>query len=418
IIYFNGPSSAGKTTIIKKLQEVLETPFLHIGIDKLIGMMPAKLNDWTGKNISKDGFGWKQVKQDESCYYELFVGPFAEKISSSLKTMVLHLAEEGYSLMVDDVSFGGTEIIKWRDTLRNFNTLFVGVTAPLDILEKREKKRGDRIVGSARGQYFAVHNDAKYDILLDTHSMNIEQCLSSVIRKLELLEIGVEVNSKSISKSSRVSFPESALSSTLASSSSSSSLSSLPKIIAIMGISGAGKTVLTKSLSKALNATAIFWDDFDPISSGPDDLVKWYLQSRDVNDWKYDELARVLRELKEGQNVSCPLTAKELVPTKYIIFDAPLGRRHTATAKYIDQLILIDTPLDVALVRRLLREKNSALLHGSIYDELNFYLEHSRPLFVIDDECRRQCDLILTGEASITSVDKLTARVVSWLNCS
>ncbi|MBF0207884.1 MAG: AAA family ATPase [Oligoflexia bacterium] len=191
----------------------------------------------------------------------------------------------------------------------------------------------------------------------------------------------------------------------------------LPKVIAIMGISGAGKTALAKSLSKALNVTAIFWDDFDPISSGPDDLVMWYKQSRNFNDWKYDELARVLKMLKDGQDVSCPLTGKGLVPTKYIIFDAPLGRRHTATAIYIDQLVLIDTPLDIALARRLLREKNSDLMHGSIYDELNYYLEHSRPLFIIDDECRKQCDLVLNVETSATSIDELTNKVISWLNC-
>ena len=35
IIYLNGPSSSGKTTLAKALQESLEEPYLHIGIDKV-----------------------------------------------------------------------------------------------------------------------------------------------------------------------------------------------------------------------------------------------------------------------------------------------------------------------------------------------------------------------------------------------
>lgn len=48
IIYINGPSSAGKTTLAHAVQEEMEQPFLHIGIDRVIGMMPEKLNNWEG----------------------------------------------------------------------------------------------------------------------------------------------------------------------------------------------------------------------------------------------------------------------------------------------------------------------------------------------------------------------------------
>lgn len=48
IIYINGPSSSGKTTLAQLLQQELDPPFLHIGIDRVIGMMPDKLNDWEG----------------------------------------------------------------------------------------------------------------------------------------------------------------------------------------------------------------------------------------------------------------------------------------------------------------------------------------------------------------------------------
>jgi chloramphenicol 3-O phosphotransferase len=38
IIFLNGCSSAGKTSISKAIQELSDTPWLHIGIDTFIGM--------------------------------------------------------------------------------------------------------------------------------------------------------------------------------------------------------------------------------------------------------------------------------------------------------------------------------------------------------------------------------------------
>ena len=43
IIYLNGPSSSGKTTLAKALQHAFEEPFLPIGVDKIIGWMPEKI---------------------------------------------------------------------------------------------------------------------------------------------------------------------------------------------------------------------------------------------------------------------------------------------------------------------------------------------------------------------------------------
>ncbi|MCB0092442.1 MAG: hypothetical protein KDE54_31355, partial [Caldilineaceae bacterium] len=40
VIYLNGPSSAGKTSLARALQSLLPGYYLHIGIDMLIEMMP------------------------------------------------------------------------------------------------------------------------------------------------------------------------------------------------------------------------------------------------------------------------------------------------------------------------------------------------------------------------------------------
>ncbi|MCB1213750.1 MAG: chloramphenicol phosphotransferase, partial [Chlamydiia bacterium] len=67
IIYLNGPSSVGKSSLAKDLQTALNEPYLHIGIDRLIGMMPEKINDWSGQEPQSppQGFSW-QTAEDEN----------------------------------------------------------------------------------------------------------------------------------------------------------------------------------------------------------------------------------------------------------------------------------------------------------------------------------------------------------------
>lgn len=173
IIYLNGPSSSGKTTLSKALQNALEEPFLHIGIDKIIGWMPEKINDWTGKQAPL-GYSWKK-SEDELGYitHELQIGPFAVKIGKTFQKIVLMLAEKGYHIIIDDVAFGKEQVDSWKELLKSFEVLWVGVNAPLSVLEEREKERGNRMIGSARDQFYKVHARAIYDLEINTHKTSL-----------------------------------------------------------------------------------------------------------------------------------------------------------------------------------------------------------------------------------------------------
>lgn len=180
IIYLNGPSSSGKTTFAKAIQEALETPFLHIGIDKIIGWMPEKINNWTGGSAPL-GYSWhKRIDETGHVMQELMVGPYAKKITKTFQQIVVLLAKEGYSLIIDDVSFGKNEVNGWREILKDFSVLWVGVVAPLPVLEERENERSNRILGSARAQFYTVHNDVTYDITINTHDTSLTTNLQKI----------------------------------------------------------------------------------------------------------------------------------------------------------------------------------------------------------------------------------------------
>jgi uridine kinase len=173
------------------------------------------------------------------------------------------------------------------------------------------------------------------------------------------------------------------------------------KIIGISGISGAGKTTIAQELAKALKATAVFWDDFDDISTSPKDYVAWFHSGQGNEAWDYPALATTLEKLKMGQQINHPALNHFLEPTKHIIFDAPMGRLHEQTGKYIDLWVHIDVPLDVALARRTIRDfKRDPRSVEEVLKELRYYLEHSRPMFFSEEE-KKGADLVVDGTMSI-----------------
>lgn len=170
-------------------------------------------------------------------------------------------------------------------------------------------------------------------------------------------------------------------------------------IIGISGITGAGKSTLGIALARELKATSIGWDDFDEISTGPEDYVDWYKRGQDYNEWNYSELANTLQTLKSKQSIVHPVNQQLSEATEFVVFDAPLGRLHRQTGQYIDICVHIEVPLDVSLCRRLLRDFKEQQTKESLLEELDFYLNEARPLF-FDDALKNNANLIIDGMLS------------------
>lgn len=182
IIYLNGPSSSGKTTLAKALQQELDVPFIHIGIDRVIGMMPEKLNNWAG-GPAPLGFSWKpSIDETGAPVQEIQAGPFGKKMVQTLREIVLTLLRMGHYVIVDDVSLGKCEVDEWKGALQDWKVLWIGIKASLNVLESREKERGNRLLGSARAQYFKVHQDVVYDLEFDTS----KESLATIVRTIKV----------------------------------------------------------------------------------------------------------------------------------------------------------------------------------------------------------------------------------------
>ena len=145
VIYLNGTSSSGKTSLARVLRRQLNDPYAV---------------------VSLDNFG------------------------DNLHQTVRSLAHAGNNLIVDTVeSLGGhggcAPLERGLLTLTNVPVVFVRVDCALEEAERREKERGNRQIGLARMQFYPVHEHGEYDIVVDTTRDSVEECARQVIEFLQ-----------------------------------------------------------------------------------------------------------------------------------------------------------------------------------------------------------------------------------------
>jgi uridine kinase len=170
-------------------------------------------------------------------------------------------------------------------------------------------------------------------------------------------------------------------------------------VIGLSGVPGSGKTTLTQLLRKSFGqARVVFYDAFQTIVHMPPDQVrKWFAAGADPNDFALTEL---VGELTRQTQIRPADRGRPLV-----IFETPFGRMHRATGAFIDFLVWIDTPLDVALSRATLAFL-AAVKQGEATEFIKWQTQYMqnyptlRPMYVSQRErIISSADLVVDGNA-------------------
>ena len=162
VIFLNGTSSSGKTTLGRALQQALADVYLHVSVDTYLSQIaPCDLNNAT--------------RMEERL--PNIVNGFHESAAA--------IARAGNNVIVDYVLHQPEWLGSCVKAFEGMPVLFVGVHCPLEVLEKREVSRGDRKQGTALFQFNRVHSHRTYDLELDTSSLSVEACVSKIITHIE-----------------------------------------------------------------------------------------------------------------------------------------------------------------------------------------------------------------------------------------
>jgi uridine kinase len=179
-------------------------------------------------------------------------------------------------------------------------------------------------------------------------------------------------------------------------------------VIAISGVSGAGKTTLVKRVAALLDdAVALHFDAYQPVASYPTDLAGWIDAGKDLDAWEIPQLLADLKALREGKAIALPADKGEVKPARYIILEEPSGRARFGLRALIDFVVLLDLPLEMALARKVvdyisycLREAPQEELDLAMQRLVNYYSQypaHRVYYQTILEHVRRGCDLVLEG---------------------
>lgn len=175
ILFLNGIGSAGKSSISKALQEITAEPFLHFSMDVFLEMLPPKYFD------HPDGLIFETIAEDGHPSVVIHEGEVSCRALRGMRQAAAAMAAAGNNLIIDDVMIGAGEARdEYARLLAPYRLHWVGVHAPLEILEARERQREDRLPGLARWQFPRVHAGMSYDLEIDTSRMSPQEAAAKI----------------------------------------------------------------------------------------------------------------------------------------------------------------------------------------------------------------------------------------------
>jgi chloramphenicol 3-O phosphotransferase len=182
-IVLNGTSCSGKSSIAAVLQELWPRPLQVTGIDTFLAAQSARFFARHGRGLA--GFSWIPVTVDGQPAFDVVPGPLGLGMIKAAHAYWAACAAAGLDQVIDDVWLVPDQPAGLQDAVAAADTLWVGVHCPLAIAEQRERDRGDRTVGTVRGQHAGVHTFRTYDLDVDTSAATPRQCAEAILTALD-----------------------------------------------------------------------------------------------------------------------------------------------------------------------------------------------------------------------------------------
>lgn len=162
IIFLNGVSSSGKSTLANTLVKLMPSYF-HMSIDDF-DIFIERMEDRENNHL---------IPIATEYFFHRTIAMFSDK---GINVIIDHILHD---------NFTSEDCFK---VLADYPVLFVGVHCPLEEIERREKLRGDRNIGQAKMQLEYVHKVENYDIEVNTLLESVEENSYKIIHALNNVE--------------------------------------------------------------------------------------------------------------------------------------------------------------------------------------------------------------------------------------
>ena len=181
IIVLNGASASGKSSIQNEIQKQFDELYLKIGIDTFFdSLLPApdlsefqKTKSFAQYTKNHTLIRSVELKEDANGYQivPLTIGPIGDQVMFGMHSAIANYAHAGNNVVVDYILYKPELLTDFVNALKDEKVYLIGIQAPLEVLEQREKDRGTSPIGHARSHYDTVHIGMIYDLELDVSNL-------------------------------------------------------------------------------------------------------------------------------------------------------------------------------------------------------------------------------------------------------
>lgn len=169
VVLLNGPTSAGKSSLAEAVVARMPTPWFDLPVD-LIHSIRSRPDLTVPSGYSMSDDDWNDVfRRSRAGYHRALAG----------------MARAGNNVIGDHVLNEPWRIQDLLQVLEGVSVLLVHVTAPLHVLEARERDRGDREVGTARIQHQVVFAHGDCDLTIDTDRTSLDDAATLVVAQVD-----------------------------------------------------------------------------------------------------------------------------------------------------------------------------------------------------------------------------------------
>ncbi len=164
------------------------------------------------------------------------------------------------------------------------------------------------------------------------------------------------------------------------------------KIISVAAVTAGGKTTVVNELKKRLpGSRSLHFDDYT-FEGEVDNFYEWVLDGADYHVWNLSPLEEDILKIKSAGECG------------YLLLDYPFAYCHDTIKPYIDTAFFIDTPLDIALARRILRDMGDSTA-DEIRSDLEIYLKYARIAYVqMQKDILLSSDFVIDGTLSVDEI--------------
>lgn len=168
IIFLNGVTSSGKSTIASAIQSLADENYYHLSNDMF--HMAASEKYWEANHLK--------------CMAETVIAMYYAAAA---------LARNGFNIVIDGMlfeleafvrEFGGSNYDIMRRAMSGLDMLMVEVFCPLDECRRRNLARGDRGEHQSEAQHKIMNRAVAYDLRVDTTVLGAEDCAREILSAL------------------------------------------------------------------------------------------------------------------------------------------------------------------------------------------------------------------------------------------